>query len=177
MAMQRWDPFQDMMSLRDAMNQLFEQSMVRPFGGMGRLGGPPMDVYTEGDQYVIEMAVPGVDPSTIDLSIQEDQLTVSGQFRRREEAQGARQGDGQRQGGAGRQYFLRELPTGRFERSVTLPTELNADQAQAHCDQGILRVTVPKAESARRRRIQIGGPAQQSSQPAISGSSQQRRTS
>jgi HSP20 family protein len=176
--MQRWDPFQDMMSLRDAMSQLFEQSMVRPTTGMGRLGGPPMDVYTEGDQYVIEMAVPGVDPSTIDLSVQGDQLTVCGEFRGREQAQGARQGDGQQHGGSGRQYLLRELPTGHFERSVTLPTELNADKAQAHCDQGILRVTVPKAESARARRIQIGGgQTRQSSQPAMSGSGQQRQSS
>ena len=141
MAIARWDPFQEMLPLRDAMNRLFEQSLVRPGGLVSASVATPMDVYTEGDNYVIELALPGLNPDAVNVSVLGNQISISGEYPAPE----------------GRQYLLRERTAGRFERTVTLPTELNADQAQAQYEHGLLRLTVPKAESAKPRRIALTG--------------------
>ncbi|HLH26987.1 MAG TPA: Hsp20/alpha crystallin family protein [Chloroflexota bacterium] len=143
MAMQRWDPFSEMTSLRDAMSQLFERSMVPPTGTMGRMLAAPMDVHAEGDNYVIEMALPGVKPDAVEISVLGNQLTVRGEFPAAAEGQ------------PGRQQLHRELPRGQFERTITLPTEIDADKAQARFEHGMLHLTVPKAEGAKRRRISV----------------------
>ena len=140
---ERYDPFREMLPLRDVMNRLFEESMVRPTGTLGRAAALPMDVYTEGDNYVVEVALPGVRPDAVNLSVLGNQVSISGEYPAAPPE--------------GRQYLLREQPRGRFERTVALPTELEADQAQAHYEHGLLRLTLPKAETARPRRITIGG--------------------
>ena len=144
MAMQRWDPFSEMTSLRDAMSQLFERSLVPPMGTFGRMLTAPMAVHAEGDNYVIEMALPGVKPDAVEVSVLGNQLTVRGEFPGAVEEQQQ-----------GRQQLHRELPRGQFERTVTLPTEVDADKAQARFEHGMLQLTVPKAEAAKRRRITI----------------------
>ncbi len=144
MAMQRWDPFSEMASLRDAMNELFERSVVRPGGPLGRMLTTSMDVHAEGDNYVIEMALPGVKPEAVEVSALGNQLTVRGEFPGATEEQPE-----------GRLPLRRELPRGRFERTVTLPTEIDATKAQARFEHGMLHLTVPKAEAAKRRRITI----------------------
>jgi len=163
MALARWDPFQEMISLRDAMNTLFEQSMVNPRAMTGSTMSMPMDVCSEGDNYIIEMPVPGASMDSIDISIEGRTVTVCGAFGGQQaqpdgqsQQQTGHDGQGQ-QGAQQRQYLSREMPRGRFERSVTLPTELNADKAQASCEKGVLRITVPKAEAAKRRRITVDG--------------------
>ena len=144
MAMQRWDPFSEMTSLRDAMSQLFERSLVTPTGPFGRMFTAPMDVHAEGDNYVIEMALPGVKPDAVEISVLGNQLTVRGE----------RPGAAQEQE-RGRQQLHRELPRGQFERTVTLPTEIDADKAEARFEHGMLHLTVPKVEAAKQRRITI----------------------
>ncbi len=140
---ERYDAFREMLPLRDAMNRLFEQSLVRPTGLLSPAAALRMDIYTEGDNYVIEAALPGLSPETVNVSVLGNQVTISGEYPARPE---------------GRQYLLREQPRGRFERTVALPTELEADQAQAHYEHGLLRLTVPKAAAADRHQ-QWGGPA------------------
>ncbi|HLH21404.1 MAG TPA: Hsp20/alpha crystallin family protein [Chloroflexota bacterium] len=174
MAMVRWDPFGDMVSLRDAMNDLLEQSMVRPTGTFGRMLSAPVDVSTEGDNYVIEFALPGVNPDSVDVSVQDNTVTVSGDFGTPMESQHdaqtqqqqtqSQQTQSQGSGQSNRRYLHRELMRGHFERSITLPTDLNGDQAHAEYHNGILCLTIPKAESAKRKRIAIGsGQSQQTS--------------
>ena len=143
---ERYDPFREMLPLRDAMNRLFEESLVRPTGRLSRAAALPMDVYTEGDNYVVEAALPGVNPDAVNILVLGNQVSISGEYLAPPE---------------GRQYLLREQPRGRFERTVALPTELEADQAQAHYEHGLLRLTLPKAAAARPRRIAIGGGAAQ----------------
>jgi HSP20 family protein len=180
-AMMRWDPFSDMVSLRDAMNDLFEQSMVRPTGTFGRMLSTPVDVYAEGDNYVVQMALPGVNPDSVDVSVQDNTVTISGEFGstdgsrgdgQRTHQQGAsqqtqnQQPQGQSAQQSNRRYLHRELMRGRFERTITLPTDVNGDQAHAECHNGLLCLTLPKAESAKRKRIAIGsGQSQQPTHP------------
>ncbi|HZS02743.1 MAG TPA: Hsp20/alpha crystallin family protein [Chloroflexota bacterium] len=177
-AMMRWDPFGDMVSLRDAMNDLLEQSMVRPTGTFGRLLSAPMDVYAEGDNYIVEVALPGVKPDSVDVSVQDNTVTISGEFGSTEESRSDGQTTGQQTQSqqtqdqqtqqTNRRYLHRELLRGRFERTITLPTDVNGDQAHAECHNGMLRLTLPKAESAKRKRIAIG--SGQSQQPATTHS-------
>jgi HSP20 family protein len=140
MAMVRFDPFAEMMPLREVMNRLFEDSVVRPNGVLPRGVSVPLDVYTEGDDYVLEVALPGIDPNSVDVSVLGSQVTFSGEYTAAPE---------------GRSYLHRERTFGHFERTVTLPTELDASKAHAHFEHGLLRLTVPKAEAAKPRRIAL----------------------
>ncbi|HEY7060281.1 MAG TPA: Hsp20/alpha crystallin family protein [Chloroflexota bacterium] len=142
MAMARWTPFQEFPTLRDAMDRLFEQSVVRPNGwhGQGWHAALPLDVYADGDNFVIEAALPGLDPDTVNVSVLGNQVTISGEYPAAPE---------------GRQYLFRERGTGHFERSIYLPTDLDAEKTEAHYEHGMLRLTLPKAESAKPRRISL----------------------
>ena len=100
-----------------------------------------MDVYAEGDNYVIEVAVPGLNPDAVNVSVLGNQVSISGEFPAAPE---------------GRQYLFHERSGGRFERTVTLGADLDADKVQAHYEHGALRLVIPKAESARPKRIEIG---------------------
>jgi len=141
MAIARWDPSRDTLSLREAMNRVFEDSVVRPMSDLGRSGGPPMDVYMEGDNYVIEMALPGLPPDSVNVTVLGNQVTVSGEYSSPPE---------------GRQYLLQEQPRGRFQRTIVLPTEVDPNQAHAHHENGMVWLTLPKAENAKPHRIRIG---------------------
>jgi HSP20 family protein len=142
MAMARWTPFQEFPTLRDAMDRLFEQSVVRPNGwnGQGWHAALPLDVYADGDNFVIEAALPGLDPDAVNVSVLGNQVTISGEYPAAPE---------------GRQYLFRERGTGHFERTIYLPTDLDAEKTEAHYEHGMLRLTLPKAESAKPRRISL----------------------
>jgi HSP20 family protein len=140
MAIARSYPRGEVLPLRDVMTRLFEQSMVGPHG-FGQSPVPTLtDVYQEGDDYVIEVTLPGVKPEQVDVSVLGNQITIRGAYEAPPE---------------GRQYLHQERSAGRFERTLTLPTELNADKARARLEHGLLRLTVPKAESAKARRIAL----------------------
>jgi HSP20 family protein len=146
MAIRRWDPFSEPPSLREAMNRLFEESFVRPPGFWSGRSPVSVDVREEDDTYVLEVALPGLPPEAISVSVLGNQVGISGEYPPPP---------------AGRQYLLRERPTGRVERSVTLPTAVDAERAEPNYAHGLLRLTIPKAESARPRRIAIGTPPAQ----------------
>jgi HSP20 family protein len=141
-----WDPFGEPTSLRDAMSRLFEESFVRPSGRWSGGSALPVDVCEEDDNYVIEVALPGLPPEAISVSVLGNQVGISGEYPNPPE---------------GRQYLLRERAGGRFERTVTLPTAVDADKAEPNYEHGLLRLTIPKAESARPRRVAIGRPPAQ----------------
>ena len=142
MAMARWSPFQEFPTLREAMDRLLEQSVVRPNGWSGSSGymALPIDVYADGDNFVIEAALPGLDPDAVNVSVLGNQVTISGDYPAAPE---------------GRQYLFRERGTGHFERTIYLPTDLDADKTEARYEHGMLRLTLPKAESAKPRRISL----------------------
>ncbi len=141
MALAPWDPVQDFLPLRDAMSRLFEESFIRP-GGLGLTAAVPVDAYTQGDEYVIEAALPGLRPESIEVTAVGNQVTISGEYPAPPQ---------------GRQYLFRERPVGRFERTITLGSDLDADRVQAHYEHGVLRLAVPKAEWAKPKRIALNG--------------------
>jgi HSP20 family protein len=144
--MRRPSPFGELLSLRQAMDRLFEESFVRPRGStaMGETGeyAIPLDIYTTGDSLVLEAALPGVKPDDVEITVLGDTLTISGSSSSEERTE---------QGG----YLYQEVRRGSFSRTVSLPADLKTDAAQASFDNGMLRLTIPKAEQARPRQIRI----------------------
>lgn len=156
--MERWEPFRGAMTLRDAMDRLFQESMVRPEAWRGG-GGIAMDVDESDDAYTVCASLPGWKPEDVNLTVQQNTVTISGQHKPAEQKEDR-----------GRTYHLRERRFESFSRSFSFPTPVDADKADAKFEGGELTLTLPKAESAKPRQIKINGreqPAMQ--QPAAVG--------
>jgi HSP20 family protein len=160
--MRRPSPFGELLSLRQAMDRLFEESFVRPRGSSAISEGNeyaiPLDIYTTGDSLVLEAALPGVKPDDVEITVLGDTLTISGSTREEERAE---------QGG----YLFQEVRRGSFSRTVSLPSDLKTDAAQASFEDGILRLSIPKAEEGRPRQIRINPTTEGSSTPRPVGES------
>ncbi len=155
MSVSRWDPWRDMLTLREAMDNLLAEGMVHQGSGSQSGQGTiaaPLDVREEEGEYIITALVPGIDPANVSISILGDTLRISGERRENTE----RQSEGGR-------WLARESRYGGFSRSVTLPGGVRADEADAEFKDGVLTITLPKAMEARARNIPIraaggGGP-------------------
>jgi HSP20 family protein len=146
MSITRWDPWGEAMSLREAMDSLLQESVVRP-RGLGRTEGSmalTLDVEERGDDYVVNAPIPGIKPEDVELSVLGETLHIRAE--RREE---------RREDGEGARWLLREQRYGAFERRVTLPSAVKTDQATAEFRDGVLTITLPKAEEAKERRIPV----------------------
>jgi HSP20 family protein len=130
--------------LREAMERLFEGSIIGPqFISQG--GFPPADLFMTQDNVVIEMAIPGAKPDDINVSVTGDSVTISGEIAH------------ERHTGQGQQAYIEELWRGKFQRTFTLPTRVDANKAAADVEHGVLTLTLPKSEATRPRRIQVKG--------------------
>jgi HSP20 family protein len=151
MSITRWDPWGDIVSLREAMNNLLEESFVRPQPGTpgpGMASSLALDVKETPDTFMVTASVPGVPPSDIDITILGDILRIRGQ--RKEEVE---------ETGQGNRWLLRERRFGAFERTVSLPSVVDSEGASADFKDGVLTITLPKAEVAKPRAIPIKGAA------------------
>ena len=140
----RPSPFGEMLTLRQAMDRLFDDDF-RPARWLS--GGPdgpalPLDVTTDPNMLTIEAALPGINPDDVDITVENGTVTISGKTA------------GERTAEEG-SYVLQEIRRGNFSRTVTLPTGLEADKAQATFEHGILRLEIPKAEQMKPRQIKI----------------------
>ncbi|MBX6313561.1 MAG: Hsp20/alpha crystallin family protein [Isosphaeraceae bacterium] len=145
MAIERWDPFREAISLRDAVNTLLQESFIRPTSLLAQdgLGTLPLDLSETENEFIVRASLPGVRPDDVQITIQGDTLTIRGESKAEEEKKG-------------QTWHLRERRFGAFQRSLTLGTPINADKAQAHYEYGVLTLTLPKAEEAKPRQIKIG---------------------
>lgn len=162
--MQRWDPWSDIVSLREAMNSLLEDSFVRARGGAPRMGGSlAVDVKEKDDAYEIRASVPGVKPEDVDVSVLGETVRIRGHFEseRRNDQNQEQETDGSGGQGAqkGERWLIRERRSGAFERVVTLPSAVKSDDATAEFQDGVLTITLPKAEEAKPRSIPVGAKA------------------
>jgi len=141
----RTSPFGELLSLRQAMDRLFEDSFVRPrdWGTTAEGGSLPLDIYATKDALVVKAALPGIRPDDVEITITGDALTISGTYKDERETNG--------EGG----YVFQELRRGTFTRTVTLPADLQGDRAAANFENGLLTLTVPKSEQAKPRQIRI----------------------
>jgi len=153
----RTSPFGELLSLRQAMDRLFEDSFVpsRSLGGGGvETQALPLDICMTPDAMVLKAALPGVDPEKVDITVNGDTLTISGSNQEeRQEGQG--------------DYLFQEVRRGTFTRTVSLPANLKPDEATADFQHGMLTLTIPKAEEAKPRQIKIGPARDASSTRAV----------
>lgn len=141
----RWNPMREMMSLRDEMDRLIDQT----FSG-GSLGpwqsstnwGLALDVAENDDAFIVTASIPGMKPDDLDITITDNVLTIKGEYKADETIEEE-------------QYHIRERRYGSFGRSITLPVAVNADEVDANYENGVLTLTVPKAEEVKPRRITV----------------------
>jgi HSP20 family protein len=150
----RWDPFQEMLTLREAMNHLLEESVVNPATVRGAKSYvPALDLSETTNGYTVELAVPGLKAENLEITIENNILTIKGEIKQTvEEAQ--------------RQYHRVERRYGAFTRTIGLPSTVQADAIQAELQDGVLRLEIPKAESIKPRKISVNvanGPIEVSS--------------
>ena len=146
MSIERWNPFDEAVSLRDAVNSLFQESFVRPGGASARPGGLasfPLDVCETENEFVVKASLPGVKPDDVQVTIHGDTLTIRGASKVEEEKKGEH-------------WHLRERRFGTFQRSLSLATPVDADKAAAQFEHGVLTLRLPKSEAAKPKQIKIG---------------------
>lgn len=142
----RWSPAQDLVSLREAMDRLFEESWVRPSSGSyqerqsSRAWRLPLDVYSTDEEIVIQAAIPGLSADDVEITIEGDTLTIRGELPAHLENV---------------TYLFNELPTGRFVRALNLNIPVDAAKAEASFNNGLLTLIVPKAEAIKPRQIKV----------------------
>lgn len=103
---------------------------------------PAMDIYQDKDNVIVETSLPGVNPEKVEITIENDVLTISGQAEDQKEVKREN-------------YYRKEIYQGSFSRAVILPMRVKADEAQAQSEKGILKITIPKAEEVKPKKIAI----------------------
>jgi len=140
----RWEPFRDMTTLRDAMDRMFEERFLRPLAPFApwAQGTMAVDVYETHDSVVVKAPIPGVKAEDIQVSISGDTLTIKAEVKEEHEIKRE-------------SYLRRERRFGSSCRSVTLPGGLEAEKAEADYTDGILTLTLPKAEEVKPKTIKV----------------------
>lgn len=139
----RWSPLSDLMSLHSAMDRLFGDSfgVGRTVAAIGE-GYLPLHVYQTDKEWIIRAAVPGVDPNAVEVTFDGGTITIKGEIKAPENSHPEN-------------YWLRENFYGKFSRQVTLPEDAMGEQSRAQFQNGVLTISVPKAEPARAKSVKI----------------------
>ena len=140
-AVVRFDPFREITSLRDEMNRLFSRT-VGDGVSSGSAWTPAVDIFDTEEAIVLRAELPGLGPDDIDIEIDDNVLTLKGERRFQETVDEGR-------------FYRLERAYGHFQRSVTLPQGVKADEISADFDNGVLTVRVPKADEVKPRKISI----------------------
>ena len=132
-----------MMTLRDAMDRLFDDAFTRPLRlNDGQFSVPAVDLYQTDNEVVVKASIPGVKADEVQINVTGEVLTIKGEVKQKEEVKE-------------KAYHIREQRWGSFERTLALPTDVVADKAKAEFENGILTITLPKAEEVRPKTISI----------------------
>jgi HSP20 family protein len=142
----RWDPFREMVNLRNTVDKLFEST----FNDLNATTQPmswglALDVVEQDDAFLVKASVPGINPDDLEITFTDNVLTIKGSTKVEEETNDAR-------------YHLRERRYGSFARSITLGERIKGDAISANYDNGVLTLTLPKSEEVKPKRIQIQTP-------------------
>jgi len=136
-----YQPFNNMLSLRDAMQHLLEESFVAPFARMQTTNVMPVDVYETNDAFVVRAFMPGLTANDLSISVEQRTVTIHGEPHS-EDLHNFR-------------AIVRERPMGAFTRTFTLPAPVEAENVQAELRDGILALTLPKSALAKPRKIEV----------------------
>ena len=146
MALVRWEPARELHSLQQEMNRLFNTFFDAPVAGNGTAGGrrwvPAMDLVETDEHFVLKADLPGLAESDVNIEVEDNVLTVSGE--RKAEHEDKREG-----------YVRVERAYGSFRRSLTLPEGVDPEAVTASFDNGVLEVRIPKPEERKPRKVEI----------------------
>jgi HSP20 family protein len=133
-----------MVTLRNAMDRLFEDSIVRPsvFLRTQEGGILPLDIFQTKDDVVVKASLPGFKPEEVEISLTGDTLTIKSEHKEEEEKTEG-------------EYWLKERHYGTFSRTLNIPVEVKGDKAEAAFDNGVLTLTLPKAEEVKPKQIKV----------------------
>ena len=145
MAIQRWDPQRDLVRLQENVNRMFDEVLDRsetPGADRVRPGDwkPPLDLFDDGEQYVLRVDLPGVAPGEVEIRLEDDRLELSGERRSDRET-----------------YLRMERPSGRFSARVALPPLVDRPRVRARHQNGVLEVVLPKKRDSEPSRVEIAG--------------------
>jgi HSP20 family protein len=141
MAITKWDPFRDLLGLQNEMTRLFGRAYGEDAEG-SRSWAPPIDIYETTDAYKVVAELPGFSPDEVDVTVNEGTLTIKGERKFYDEVN--------------EENFHRvERRFGAFQRLVSLPAQVDSEKVEASFEKGVLTVSIPKAELAKPRRVEI----------------------
>ena len=142
MAIIKWEPFEGLVNLQDRINRLFEEAWAPLSKRAERAWSPAVDIYEDEKEIVVKAELPDLEEKDVDVDIQDNVLTIKGEKKQeREEKKGT--------------YHLVETSYGSFSRSFSLPNNVETDKATAKYEKGILKITLPKKEGAKPKKIEI----------------------
>jgi HSP20 family protein len=136
-----FNPFREMLSMRDMMNRMFDEAFFRPTAFEGEFG-LALDVEAKNDEFIVRANVPGLKPEDLNIEILDNTVTVRGEFKDEKKDEG-------------KNYLMMERRYGQFSRSVTLPAPVVANKAEATVENGILTLRLPKADEAKPKAITV----------------------
>jgi HSP20 family protein len=148
MSIDRFDPFRDMMTIREAMDRWLQQSL----SGTGQITGQllsnlrpdsiPIDLVEHDDSFEVRASVPGVKPDDVEVTVQGERVTVRAEVRAAEEKRGDN-------------WLMREHRYGTLQRTITLPSAVSSDNAEARIEHGVLSLRLPKVQGGQAHRIAV----------------------
>ncbi len=153
----RTSPRSDLMSFRDAVDRLFDDTAFRPLAWGGSEARLPLDITSTEDAITVEAALPGIRPEDVEITVHQDTLTIGVKEQAERETQ-----EGER--------VYRELRRSSGSRTLTLPNGLDTDNATASFENGMLRLSIPRAEAAKPRQIPVTSVTEARTVAAGSGS-------
>lgn len=141
----RWDPYREMTTLRNAMDRLVDSAFIGPnVTWQPEALSFAVDVIENADAFIVKASIPGINPDDLEVTYNNNILTIKGEIKEEQTVEEAR-------------YQLRERRFGSFTRSFSMPTNVNAEMIKADYEQGVLILTLPKAEEAKPKRIMVEG--------------------
>ena len=145
MTITRFTPMTDFVSLRDAMDRLFEDSVIRPNMWSGLAAGQiavPVDLWETNDAYHVTADLPGLTPDQIDINVTSDTVSLSGEVKGKTDV-------------TSEGWLRQERRVGKFQRAFTLPVQIDPDKVQATFEHGVLELVLPKADQVKPRTIKV----------------------
>jgi HSP20 family protein len=160
MSMDRWDPFREMMTIREAMDRWIQSSI----SGTGQListlrpDSIPVDVLEQDDAFEVRASVPGVKPEDVEVTVQGERVTLRAEARASEQQRGEN-------------WLMREHRLGILQRTITLPSAVSSENAEARIENGVLTLRLPKLQGGQARRIAVSPGAGSVATTAAKGTS------
>lgn len=144
----RWDPLREMMIIRKSMDRAFDrENTLAPAGWKSFTWSVALDVAESDDEFVVKASLPGIAPDDLEITFNDDKLTIQGEVKEEKEIEEAH-------------YHLRERRYGSFSRSIKLPSGIDADHIEANYESGVLELHLPKVEEVKPKKISISTSSQ-----------------